>query len=295
MKNLDVHKVRRRVATGSAVTIGLALLAGCGTAAGDAAESDTVTAKRDAGHVHTVAINPADGLTYLGTHGGLLQIDGDQATWVGPQIDLMGLVAVGPDHFYASGHPGEGAGLPDPVGLIESRDGGETWTPLSRQGKSDFHTLAASETGVVGFDGALRSSADGHAWQDVTIPREPYALTSSTSGDVLLATTPEGPLRSPDAGATWQEIESAPLLQFVDWVSGDDVVGVDPEGAVWTSADAGLTWEAGSALPTGAVAMSAAPVHGGPAEIVAVSEGRLWRSTDGGGLFVSAPIPTPEA
>jgi len=31
-----------------------------------------------------------------------------------------------PDHFYASGHPGEGADLPDPVGLIEATDAGRT-------------------------------------------------------------------------------------------------------------------------------------------------------------------------
>ncbi len=56
---------------------------------------------------------------------------------------------MGPDHFYASGHPGPGVELPAPVGLIESRDGGATWDPLSRQGESDFHALTASDAGVV--------------------------------------------------------------------------------------------------------------------------------------------------
>lgn len=55
----------------------------------------------------------------------------------------MGFSVAGPDHFYASGHPGQGIDLPNPVGLIESRDGGMTWAPLSRQGDSDFYALTA--------------------------------------------------------------------------------------------------------------------------------------------------------
>jgi hypothetical protein len=43
--------------------------------------------------------------------------------------------------FCASGHPGEGADLPTPLGLIKSVDGGKTWEQLARQGESDFHAL----------------------------------------------------------------------------------------------------------------------------------------------------------
>ncbi|WP_232014220.1 F510_1955 family glycosylhydrolase [Cellulomonas fimi] len=267
-------------------------LTACGADADAAAESPTVP-QRDAGHVHTVVINPADGLTYLGTHGGLLRIDGDESTWVGPQIDLMGLVAAGPDHFYASGHPGAGTDLPDPVGLIESRDGGATWTPLSRQGESDFHTLAAAERGVLGFDGTTWSTQDGQDWSELEIPRDPFNLTVSASGEVIIATTPEGPLRSADAGATWEEMPAAPLLHLVDWVGGDEVVGITPDGDVWTSADAGVTWQKGSALPGSAVALTAFAASGGGSEIVAVADDALWRSTDAGGHFVRAVIPVP--
>lgn len=41
-------------------------------------------------------------------------------------IDLMGFTVAGPDRFLASGHPGPGADLPEPLGLVESRDGGQS-------------------------------------------------------------------------------------------------------------------------------------------------------------------------
>ena len=56
----------------------------------------------------------------------------------------MGFTVAGPGHYYASGHPGTATDLPQPVGLIESRDGGRTWAVLSRGGQSDFHALTTS-------------------------------------------------------------------------------------------------------------------------------------------------------
>lgn len=112
--------------------------------------------------MHGIAVNRADDQVYLATHDGLFRYDAEGPTRIGPVIDLMGFSVVGPDHFYASGHPGPGVDLPQPVGLISSTDGGHTWDPLSRQGESDFHALTASTAGVVGYDGiALRSTSDG--------------------------------------------------------------------------------------------------------------------------------------
>jgi hypothetical protein len=67
----------------------------------------------------------------LATHDGLFVAAADGWAALGPVIDLMGFSVAGPDHFYASGHPGQVSDLPNPVGLIESKDGGQTWAPLS--------------------------------------------------------------------------------------------------------------------------------------------------------------------
>jgi hypothetical protein len=52
---------------------------------------------------------------------------------VGPVIDLMGFTVAGPGRYLASGHPGLHVDQAQPVGLIETTDGGVTWTPVSRR------------------------------------------------------------------------------------------------------------------------------------------------------------------
>jgi photosystem II stability/assembly factor-like uncharacterized protein len=240
--------------------------------------------------VHGVAVNPADGLVYLATHDGLFRYGTGRPTRVGPVIDLMGFTVVGPDQFYASGHPGPGVDLPQPVGLIASTDGGRTWSVRSRQGESDFHALAASGTAVVGFDGALRSSPDGRSWRQLAIPAAPHSLAASPDGRILLATAESGVLRSADAGANWTAVHGAPLLVLVDWAEGDTVVGVTPDGSVAVSDDAGRTWEQRGRVGATPQAIGAHGGHGGKARVLVVTETDVLDSTDAGATF--APLRT---
>lgn len=256
-----------------------------------AAEPGHAAAGLPSGHVHGVAVNPADDRVYLATHDGLFRYDEGGATRVGPVIDLMGFTVAGPDHFYASGHPGPGVDLPEPVGLLESTDGGRTWSPLSRQGESDFHALTASSAGVVGFDGAaLRATADGTTWRELEPPVAPYALAASPDGSVLLATSEEGPVRSADAGATWARLPDAPLLQVVAWAAGPTVVGITPAGTVAVSSDAGATWTERGAVdgPPHAVGADVAP--DGSLRVVAVTADGVLVSSDGGTRFAGLHV-----
>lgn len=237
-------------------------------------------------HVHGVAVNPADDRVYLATHDGLFRYGQEGPTRIGPVIDLMGFTVAGPDHFYASGHPGPGVDLPQPVGLIESTDGGQTWVQLSRQGRSDFHALAASAAGVVGFDGSgLLSTGDGRSWQELDPPVAPYALTASLQGDVLLATSETGPIRSVDAGRSWALLEGAPLLQVVDWADGDRVVGVTPEGSVAVSDDAGSTWTRRGTVAGAPQAVGALAATDGSLRVLVVTGTGVLDSADGGVSF----------
>lgn len=236
-------------------------------------------------HVHGVAVNPADDRVYLATHDGLFRYGESGPERVGPVIDLMGFSVAGPDRFYASGHPGPGTDLPQPVGLIESTDGGGTWSELSRQGESDFHALTATDTGVVGFDGTLRRSDDGLSWSTLQAPAAPYALAAAPDGSTLLATTQEGPLRSTDAGATWQAVASAPLLQVVDWAAGQTVAGVTPEGTVAVSDDGGATWTTRGDVGAAPQAVGADTAPDGSLRVLVVTTEELLGSTDGGSTF----------
>ena len=237
-------------------------------------------------HVHGITIDPTDGAVLLATHDGLFRLDEwAGAKLVSPAIDLMGFAVAGSGRFLASGHPGPGVDLPQPVGLIESTDGGATWQTLSRAGQSDFHALAVSDGGLLGFDGSLWSSADGLAWDRLSIPAQPHSLASAPDGQAVLATTESGVLRSTDAGRTWDRIPDAPLLQVLAWGAGDTVVGATPSGQVAVSTDAGGAWTIRGSLGAAPQAVAVATTAHGDLRILVVTTQEVLESFDGGATF----------
>ena len=239
-------------------------------------------------HVHGVAFNPADDKVYLATHDGLFRYDTTGPVQIGPVIDLMGFTAAGPDHFYSSGHPGVGVDMPNPVGLIESTDAGQTWSALSRQGQTDFHALTASKSGVVGFDGsAVLRTTDGKSWTTLEPPVATHALATSPSGSTILATSRSGPARSTDSGTTWTVHPEAPLLQFVHFADDQAVVGVAPDGRVFVSTDAGATWDQRGGVGQPPQAITSRTQPDGQLEILVVTPDALMRSSDSGSSFTS--------
>jgi photosystem II stability/assembly factor-like uncharacterized protein len=164
--------------------VSIAGLVGCSSAepAPAATPSTPVAPELASTHVHGAAFDPGHGGLLLATHHGLIEVADGALTPVGPVIDLMGFTVAGTDHYLASGHPGLHVDLPEPVGLIETTDGGRTWTPLSRQGQSDFHALTVSDIRILGYDGTLTASTDGRAWTPPTIPAEPHTLAAAPGG-----------------------------------------------------------------------------------------------------------------
>jgi hypothetical protein len=231
--------------------------------------------------VHGVAINPGDDLVYLATHDGLFRYDDTGPTRIGPVIDLMGFTVAGPNHFYASGHPGEGSDLPNPVGLITSTDAGQTWTPLSRQGQSDFHAHTTSPAGILGNDGTLRASPDGQQWTDSQIPLPPSALAARSDGRTVLAATDAGLFRSDDAARTWAPPTEAPPLKVLAWAGDGTAVGATFDGAVYVSTDTGLTWQRRGQTPP-PQAISAGAEAG---QVLVVTGDEVLVSADGGRTF----------
>ena len=244
------------------------------------------------GHVHGLAVDPGTDELMLASHYGVYDLSGEQPEQIGPVNDYMGFAVAGPDHYYASGHPGEGSDLPNPLGLIESTDGGETWQELSRQGQSDFHTMTASSEGVIGFDGALRFTPDGQEWSQIDADVQPAHLAASPEGPVVLATTQEGVQRSTDGGRTWQLPDGAPVLLATAFADADTAVGVAPDGTVQVSRDAGLTWEQVDGQTAQPAAVAADLVDGELHVWVATAEG-IEFSDDGGASFTTT-IPAPQ-
>jgi hypothetical protein len=237
-------------------------------------------------HVHGLGVNPADGALHAGTHTGLFRLpeDGAPERVAGRVQDFMGFAVVGPDHFIASGHPGEGQDGPASVGLIETTDGGRTWQSLSLAGEADFHALDYRHGRVYGVNamtGELMVSEDRRAWEvRSTVPIADIAV-SPADPEVLLATTADGLARSEDGGRTFRTVGGAPLLLLVSWAEDGTIVGVDPDGTVHRGSDAGDRWTRGATLEGAPEALDA---HSRDRVHVAAG-GEVLTSTDGGSTF----------
>jgi hypothetical protein len=236
-------------------------------------------------HIHGIGVDPEDGAVYAGTHYGLFRIADGSATRVADRVqDFMGFTVAGPEHFLASGHPGEGQAGPGSLGLIESNDAGETWHELSLSGEADFHSLEHRHGRVYGLDslaGQLLVSTDMKSWQELS--REPIAdfAVSPSDPDVLVATTQQGLAQSADGGRTFEVVGSAPLMVFVGWAEDGTLAGVTPEGVVYTADDPTGEWNERGSLDGQPEALTIQSAK----EIYAAANGAVLVSTDGGRTF----------
>jgi photosystem II stability/assembly factor-like uncharacterized protein len=237
-------------------------------------------------HVHGLGVDPQDDALYAGTHYGLFRVpEQGQATRVADRVqDFMGFTVAGPDHYLASGHPGEGQDGPSSLGLIESTDGGQTWQSLSLAGEADFHSLKARHGRVYGLNaltGAFMVSEDGQTWDTRSqMPLADFAI-SPEDHDLLVATTEQGLTRSDDGGRTFQPAQTTPLLQLVSWAEDGSIVGVEPNGTVHASTDDGQTWEQRGTLEAAPHALTASS----GSDIFAAVDGAILASADGGRSF----------
>ena len=161
----------RRRGMAPALAIVMVFVSACGSAeSGSQGEYSDEHGSVSLAHVHGLGVNPADSTLYVASHHGLFRVTGDAAPEqvAGRTQDFMGFTVVGPDHFLGSGHPGPGdADQPSHLGLIESRDAGLTWTPVSLSGEADFHAMEAEHDRVYGYDsvsGQIMVSTDRKTW-----------------------------------------------------------------------------------------------------------------------------------
>ncbi|GKV72848.1 MULTISPECIES: F510_1955 family glycosylhydrolase [Pseudarthrobacter] len=283
----------RHFAALSAAAAALLALAGCAPASSPAPETDgTATGTGSAhstlpgSHVHGIAVSGETSQVLLATHDGLFDVTTAPAAKIGGTNDLMGFTP-GPSDgvFYASGHPGPGSDLPNPLGLLRSSDGGKTWEQLSRQGESDFHALTATQAGIVAFDGSLRTSPDGKAWNTVAADFAPAVLAGHPDSTTVLATTQDGIQRSTDSGSTWTPLENGPVIQFAAFAHPAEAVGVEPDGTVHYSPDAGQTWTEQGRIDAEVMAIAALKGEDGRPWIWAATADGVMVSTDGGMTF----------
>lgn len=290
---MPIPKTTSRTAAILAGATALVLaLAACtpATETGSGASSPPHAGGLPSSHVHGLTVSAATGQVLLATHDGLFDVTKQPATKVGGTNDLMGFTAgQEPGLFYASGHPGPGSELPNPLGLLRTTDGGKTWEQLSRQRESDFHAMTTTKSGVVAFDGALRTSRDGKTWATVSAAFAPAVLAAHPGSDTVLATTEKGIQRSTDSGTTWTAVKSGPIIQFVAFATAAEVAGAEPDGTVHYSTDAGATWTKKGRIDGDVMAIAATKDANGQTQIWAATQDGIVVSTDGGMTFRPSP------
>ena len=196
----------------------------------------------------------------------------------------MGFSVVGRDRFVASGHPGSEPGLPPNIGLTESRDGGETWEPVSLTGEADFHVLRASGSRIYGYDGVngrlMVSANTGREWTERQVPSPLIDLAvDPRDADRVIATTQSGLVQSRDAGRSWRQLSDQ--VSLLAWPARDRLVMLDGAGRVSVSADGGRSSKPGGSVQGQAVSFMASP----DSIYVALSDGSVLESSDDGASF----------
>jgi hypothetical protein len=252
-------------------------------------------------HVHGLGVNPADDALFIATHTGLFRVGSDatKAERVGARSqDTMGFTIIGSDRFLGSGHPdineAREKGLPALLGLIESRDAGRTWTPISLSGEADFHVLRFAGNRVYGYDASndrLLASADrGRTWDElgkpgpiidlVAAPDAPNHVLTTSSGGL-----PDGLYESRNGGRTWDQVTGA--IGLLAWPAPDRLYLVATDGQVFLSRDGGRRLDR-----RGQIGGEPAALLGHGRDLyAALHDGTIKRSTDGGAKWTVRSEP----
>jgi hypothetical protein len=227
-----------------------------GACGDDQAEPEAVVGDPGVVHVHGLGRNSADGSLMVATHTGLFRAgeEGGRPERVANRFqDTMGFTVIGPDHFLGSGHPASVREDPPFLGLIESRDAGNTWRPISLRGEMDFHVLEAHGDTVYGFGSDFESREPrfmvsengGRSWERRTPPEGLTGLAIDPSDpDQIVGLGEQRGYFSRDGGGTWRPIDLPGGL--IAWTPEIGLVAADFDGVIRTSGDPMGEWnEAG--------------------------------------------------
>lgn len=224
-------------------------------------------------HVHSLGVNSADGALLVASHRGLYRLsDTGVAERIGAGYqDIMGFTTIGRDHFLGSGHPdaaGRRAGQPTLLGLIETRDGGSSWTSLSLEGEADFHALSVVGDQVFGWDATSESlmvSTDRVSWERRSMI-DLLGFVALDGGLTIVAATPGGVIRSVDGGRSWSA-PAGPNLTLITADSSSGLWGATGDGEIWSAGD-GRRWALAGSID-------------GEPDALLVAGGQLWAATTG--------------
>lgn len=271
------------------------IVAGCGGedagpgaqtgASAPASEDASSSNEADLGHIHGLGVDPGSGALFVATHYGLFRAQEGQTQLqrVGEsRQDVMGFSVIGPNRFIGSGHPDSSQNLPPNLGLIESRDGGQSFQNISLLGEADFHVLRSAGKQVYGFNGSagqLMVSADGgREWTARNPPAGVIDLAIDPTDDqALVVSTERGLFGSSDAGKQWQPLRKD-VIGLLAWPAAERLYLLDGQGQVAVSASAGKSFRSVGTIGGPPVAF----VNHREQLYAALGDGNVVRSGNGG-------------
>jgi hypothetical protein len=270
----------------AAVTTAL-LLIGCGNAS-DQPSAPVTPSDPGVIHIHGLGRNPADDALFIATHTGIFRMgssDRSPERVADLYQDTMGFTVIGRDHFLGSGHPGSIENDPPFLGLIESRNAGTTWRPISLRGDVDFHVLEAQRKTVYGFGSDwdtrearfLRSDDTGRTWTRLTPPEGLLGLAIDPQDPrVSVALGEQRGWISRDGGATWRPLPIPGGM--VTWTQELGLIAVDLDGVIRTASEPTGEWNEVGRLPGTPAALEGV----GDELLAATHESQVVSSRDGG-------------
>jgi hypothetical protein len=266
------------------------------TAPGTAAPAETPAPSVSGANafIGSIAVDPGDGTVMLGTGLGLFRMTpgAKNAARVVGELDggqlssnlVVRYARAG--ELVASGHPEGGGSLPENLGLMTSRDAGDTWKEVAELGQADYHILQVLEDRIVGVkaeEKTIRVSSDaGKTFADRTPPDTPLDVAFDPADPKrMVVTTEQGVFTSGDEGGAWRQRDGIPSQQLA-WGEPGALYRADPGGEIKVSADGGQTWKTAGAvgMPVNELAVDA-----DGALYASVAGGVVQRSTDSGATW----------
>jgi hypothetical protein len=248
-------------------------------------------------YVNALDVDPADGSYLLTTNRGFWRIDpetdevtqvtgnisaGNRSSTVGTFLEIL---VTGPGQLLGSGHPDSKRELPPYLGMIESGDGGKTWSVISRLGDADLHKIVVKHDRIYAFDailGAILVSEDGgRTFTEHFTPPSELVIdfdVDPENPDHIVASTEQRLLRSQDGGDSWRPSEQAEGIRLV-WTAPDALFRADRDGTVRRSSDGGVRWEEIGKVPGEPYKFKALADE---ELLLALSDGTVLRTADGG-------------
>jgi hypothetical protein len=194
-------------------------------------------------HIHSIKAFGDKAL--LGTHNGLFEFQAQNSMKpIGAErFDVMGL-AISGKTIFASGHPGPGSKLPEPVGLLRSDDAGKSWKKISLQGTVDFHFLQAGKSELYGTDAQtgnlMYSSNLGKSWKVLGTNLFSDIAISNLKPGHAFALDKTGLIKTSNSFSTQSRVKTEFEINSVEFIgnslyaaSGKDIYLSKNEGKNW--------------------------------------------------------------